>query len=129
MFTRINQTTGTGEGIGCVLDREGDAGPVEVTVALPHHGGREPGTRSRFDDCELPLENLILQDDGFKQAAERLQHPALPEPVSISLGMAEGAFEESVRYMRDRSAPSASSIGDFQGMRWKLAEMYKRHRG
>ena len=44
--------------------------------------------------------------------------------ASISLGLAEAAFEESARYMRDRPA-FGRRIGDFQGMRWKLADMYR----
>lgn len=38
--------------------------------------------------------------------------------------MAEGAFDEAVAYMRSRQA-FGRPIGEFQGMRWKLAEMYK----
>jgi alkylation response protein AidB-like acyl-CoA dehydrogenase len=42
---------------------------------------------------------------------------------AIGLGLAEGALEESVRYMRERSA-FGKKIGDFQGLRWKVADMY-----
>ena len=35
-----------------------------------------------------------------------------------------GAFEESVKYMRERTA-FGRRIGDFQGLRWKLADMYR----
>ena len=35
----------------------------------------------------------------------------------------EGALEEAVKYMRNRSA-FGKKIGDFQGMRWKVADMY-----
>ena len=76
-----------------------------------------------FDDCELPLENLILQEDGFRKLLSAFNTQRCLNP-SISLGLAEGAFEESVRYMRGRTA-FGRSIGDFQGMRWKLAEMYR----
>jgi alkylation response protein AidB-like acyl-CoA dehydrogenase len=43
---------------------------------------------------------------------------------SISLGLAEGAFEESVKYLKERTA-FGRPIGNFQGMRWKIAEMYR----
>jgi alkylation response protein AidB-like acyl-CoA dehydrogenase len=36
--------------------------------------------------------------------------------------MAEGALEESVKYLRERKA-FGKPIGDFQGMRWKAADM------
>ena len=42
----------------------------------------------------------------------------------MSLGLAEGAFEEAVKYARDRSA-FGRPIGEFQAIRHKLAEMYR----
>jgi alkylation response protein AidB-like acyl-CoA dehydrogenase len=38
--------------------------------------------------------------------------------------LAEGALEEAVRYVKERKA-FGRTIGEFQGMRWKIAEMYK----
>src|SRR3546814_11742843 len=43
---------------------------------------------------------------------------------SVSLGLAEGAFGEALRYARDREA-FGRPIGTMQGMRWMLAEMYR----
>ncbi|MGH8649151.1 MAG: acyl-CoA dehydrogenase family protein [Burkholderiales bacterium] len=42
---------------------------------------------------------------------------------AICLGLAEGALEEAVRYMRSRSA-FGRKIGEFQGLRWKAADRY-----
>ena len=42
---------------------------------------------------------------------------------AICLGLAEGALEASLKYLRDRSA-FGHPIGDFQGLRWKAADMY-----
>lgn len=120
VFTRINKQPGR-EGIGCVLIEKGTPG-FEVTGRY-HTMGGENLAEINFDNCELPLENLILQQDGFKKLLTAFNTQRCLNP-SISLGMAEGAFEESVRYMRQRSA-FGRSIGDFQGMRWKLAEMYR----
>lgn len=120
VFTRINKQPGR-EGIGCVLIEKGTPG-FEVTGRYHTMGGENLAEIS-FDNCELPLENLILQQDGFKKLLTAFNTQRCLNP-SISLGMAEGAFEESVRYMRGRSA-FGRSIGDFQGMRWKLAEMYR----
>ena len=41
---------------------------------------------------------------------------------SVSLGLAEGAFEEAVKYVRDRTI-FGKPTGSMQGMRWKLADM------
>ena len=43
---------------------------------------------------------------------------------AISLGLAEGAFTEALAYARNRTA-FGRSIGEFQGMRWKLADMWR----
>jgi alkylation response protein AidB-like acyl-CoA dehydrogenase len=77
----------------------------------------------QFTDCELPLENLVLREDGFRKLLNAFNTQRCLNP-SISLGLAEGAFDESVSYLRDRKA-FGRRIGDFQGMRWKLADMYK----
>ena len=120
VFTRINKVPGR-EGIGCVLIEKGTPG-FEVTARYHTMGGENLAEIS-FDECELPLENLILREDGFRKLLTAFNTQRCLNP-SISLGLAEGAFEESMRYMRDRSA-FGRSIGDFQGMRWKLAEMYR----
>jgi alkylation response protein AidB-like acyl-CoA dehydrogenase len=120
VFTRINKQPGR-EGIGCVLIEKGTPG-FEVTARYHTMGGENLAEIS-FDNCELPLENLILEKDGFRKLLSAFNTQRCLNP-SISLGLAEGAFEESVRYMRDRTA-FGRRIGDFQGMRWKLAEMYR----
>jgi alkylation response protein AidB-like acyl-CoA dehydrogenase len=120
VFTRIDRQPGR-EGIGCVLIEKGTPG-FEVTARYHTMGGENLAEIS-FDDCELPLENLILAKDGFRRLLNAFNTQRCLNP-SISLGLAEGAFEESVRYMRDRTA-FGRPIGDFQGMRWKLAEMYR----
>jgi len=55
--------------------------------------------------------------------AQRIQHAACLNP-SISLGLAEGAFDEAVNYVRERTI-FGKPIADFQGIRWKLADMFK----
>src|SRR5207249_3987105 len=76
----------------------------------------------RFEDCELPPENLVLED-GFRKLLSAFNTQRCLNP-SISLGLAEGALEEAVKYVKERRA-FGRAIGDFQGMRWKIAEMYR----
>ncbi len=120
VFSRINGMPGQ-KGIGCVLIEKGTPG-LQITGKY-HTMGGEYLAEVRFENCELPDENLIIQDDGFKRLLNAFNTQRCLNP-SISLGLAEGAFEESVRYMRNRSA-FGHPIGEFQGMRWKLAEMYR----
>ena len=88
-----------------------------------HTMGGENLHEVHFENCELPLENLVVRDDGFVRLLTAFNTQRCLNP-SISLGLAEGAFEEAVRYARERQA-FGRPIGEFQGMRWKLAEMYK----
>jgi alkylation response protein AidB-like acyl-CoA dehydrogenase len=120
VFSRIDGRPGR-EGIGCVLIEKGTPG-FSVTSRY-HTMGGENLAEIRFENCELPLENVILREDGFRRLLTAFNTQRCLNP-SISLGLAEGAFEEAVKYARDRTA-FGRAIGEFQGMRWKLAEMYR----
>ena len=119
VFTRIDKKPGR-EGIGCVLVEKGTPG-FSVTGTY-HTMGGENLHEIRFEDCELPPENLVLED-GFRKLLSAFNTQRCLNP-SISLGLAEGAFEEAVKYVKERTA-FGRAIGDFQGMRWKIAEMYR----
>jgi alkylation response protein AidB-like acyl-CoA dehydrogenase len=119
VFTRVNKVPGA-KGIGCVLVPGGAKG---MTVKSSFHTmGGEYLSEVVFDNVELPLENLVLKEDGMKKLLSAFNTQRCLNPA-ICLGLAEGAMEEAVRYMRDRSA-FGKKIGDFQGMRWKVADMY-----
>jgi alkylation response protein AidB-like acyl-CoA dehydrogenase len=120
VFTRVNGRPGR-DGIGCVLVEKGT--PGLVISGKFHTMGGEFLHEVRFEDCELPAENLLLGEGGFKQLLSAFNTQRCLNP-SISLGLAEGAFDEALRYAREREA-FGRPIGDFQGMRWKLADMYK----
>ncbi|MGE0224605.1 MAG: acyl-CoA dehydrogenase family protein [Acetobacteraceae bacterium] len=120
VFTRIDGKPGR-EGIGCVLVEQGTRG-FEVTGTY-HTMGGENLHEIQFDDCELPLENLVIRDDGFRKLLTAFNTQRCLNP-SISLGLAEGAFDEAVNYVRERTV-FGKPISDFQGIRWKLADMYK----
>jgi alkylation response protein AidB-like acyl-CoA dehydrogenase len=120
VFTRVDRRPGR-EGIGCVLVEKGTPG---FTVTGRYHTmGGENLHEIRFEDCELPPENLVLQEDGFRKLLNAFNTQRCLNP-SISLGLAEGALEEAVRYVKERKA-FGRAIGDFQGIRWKIADMYK----
>lgn len=120
VFTRIDRKPGR-EGIGCVLV-EKDTPGFQVTARY-HTMGGENLAELVFDSCELPVENLVIRENGFRLLLTAFNTQRCLNP-SISLGLAEGAFEEAMKYARDRTA-FGRAIGGFQGMRWKLAEMYR----
>lgn len=120
VFTRIDGRPGR-EGIGCVLIERGTPG-LEVTGTY-HTMGGENLHEVQFNEVELPLENLVIREDGFRKLLTAFNTQRCLNPA-ISLGLAEGAFDETVKYVRDRTV-FGKPIGDFQGARWKLADMYK----
>jgi alkylation response protein AidB-like acyl-CoA dehydrogenase len=119
VFTRVNKVPGA-KGIGCVLVPGGVKG-LGVKSSF-HTMGGEYLSEVVFDNVDLPLENLVIRDDGMKRLLSAFNTQRCLNPA-ICLGLAEGALEEAVRYMRDRSA-FGQKIGDFQGMRWKVSDMY-----
>ena len=120
VFTRVDGRAGR-EGIGCVLVEPETPG-FAVTGTF-HTMGGENLHEIQFDDCELPLENLVIREDGFRKLLTAFNTQRCLNPA-ISLGLAEGAFEEAVGYVRDRTA-FGRPIADHQGVRWKLADMFK----
>jgi alkylation response protein AidB-like acyl-CoA dehydrogenase len=120
VFSRINSVPGR-EGIGCVLIEKATPG-FNVTGRY-HTMGGENLAEIRFENCDLPAENVILREDGFRKLLSAFNTQRCLNP-SVSLGLAEGAFEEAIKYARERKA-FGRAIGEFQGMRWKLAEMYR----
>jgi alkylation response protein AidB-like acyl-CoA dehydrogenase len=120
VFTRVDGKAGR-EGIGCVLVEKGTPG-LSVTGTY-HTMGGENLHEVQFNDCELPPENLVIETDGFKKLLTAFNTQRCLNP-SISLGLAEGAFDEAVCYVNDRKLFD-KSIADFQGIRWKFADMFK----
>lgn len=118
VFTRVDNKPGR-EGIGCVLIEPGTPG-FEVTARY-HTMGGENLAEIQFHDLEVPPENLIIRDNGFKKLLNAFNTQRCMNP-SVSLGLAEGAFEEAVKYVREREI-FGRPTGSMQGMRWKIADM------
>lgn len=120
VFTRIGGKPGR-EGIGCILVEPQTKG-FAVTGTY-HTMGGENLHEVQFNDCELPLANLVIREDGFRKLLTAFNTQRCLNP-SISLGLAEGAFDETVTYVRERQL-FGKPLSASQGVRWKLADMYK----
>jgi len=118
IFTRVNNAPGT-KGIGCVFVEKAAKGLT--ADACYHTMGGENLADVRFEDVEVPIENLGLGEGSLRKLLGAFNTQRCLNPA-ICLGMAEASLEESIRFMRDRKA-FGNSIGDFQGMRWKVASM------
>ena len=120
VFARVGDTPGI-DGIGGVYVQRGTPG---MTINSAYHTiGGEYLSEVVFDQCRVPTDQLLIDAGGFKDLITAFNIQRCMN-ASISLGLAEGALEESIRYMRNREA-YGQRIGDFQGMRWKVSEMYR----
>lgn len=75
-----------------------------------------------FEDCKVPKENMLgKRGQGFMVAMKTFDH-ARPGVAAQALGIAQGAFDESVKYARERKQFDRS-ISSFQGIQFMLADM------
>ncbi|MEZ5007902.1 MAG: acyl-CoA dehydrogenase family protein [Chitinophagales bacterium] len=75
-----------------------------------------------FDNCRIPAENVLGKEgDGFIQAMKILDGGRI-SIAALSLGIATGAYEASVKYAKEREQ-FGKPIADFQAISFKLADM------
>jgi alkylation response protein AidB-like acyl-CoA dehydrogenase len=75
-----------------------------------------------FNDCRIPAANLLgAEGEGFKNSLAILDGGRI-SIAALALGMAQGAFEASVRYAKQRKQ-FGRPIADFQAIQFKLANM------
>lgn len=75
-----------------------------------------------MEDCIVPKENLVGKEGkGFGIAMKTLDGGRIGIAAQ-ALGIAEGAMEEAVNYMKERKQ-FGRSLTAFQGLQWYLAEM------
>ena len=75
-----------------------------------------------FENCVVPKENLIGKEGkGFGIAMKTLDGGRIGIAAQ-ALGIAEGAYEEAVKYMKERKQ-FGRSLSAFQGLQWMIAEM------
>ena len=75
-----------------------------------------------FEDARIPRDHLLgPEGEGFKTFMKTLEGGRI-SIAALSLGLAEGAFEESVRYAQEREA-FGGTLSDQQAVQFKLADM------
>jgi alkylation response protein AidB-like acyl-CoA dehydrogenase len=75
-----------------------------------------------FEDCEIRAENLLgAEGAGFVDSMRILDGGRI-SIAALSLGMAKGALEASLKYVKERRQ-FGKAIAEFQGIQWKLADM------
>jgi alkylation response protein AidB-like acyl-CoA dehydrogenase len=75
-----------------------------------------------FEDCEIPLENLLGgEGQGFIDAMRVLDGGRI-SIAALGLGMAQGAYEAALKYSKQR-VQFGKAISEFQAIQWKLADL------
>lgn len=78
-----------------------------------------------FEDCKIPKENLLgKQGKGFKVAMSSLDVGRLGIAAQ-ALGIAQGAFDQTVQYMKQRKQ-FGRSLDKFQALAFEMANMKTR---
>jgi 3-sulfinopropanoyl-CoA desulfinase len=122
VFARFDDVPGAA-GIGGVLV-SGDTPGLSVTRVPMMMGVRGmPEGDVKFENCRVPAENLLVPPgDGFKKLM-RCYNLQRVGAATVALGIAQGALDLAVDYAASRKQ-FGQPIGDFQGIRWKLANMH-----
>ena len=78
-----------------------------------------------FDDCRVPVGNLLGERGrGYAQFLSILDEGRIAI-AAVSVGLAQGCVDESVRYAREREA-FGHPIGHYQAIQFKIADMEAR---
>lgn len=74
-----------------------------------------------FEDCEVPIENILVPDNGFKKLFTMFNIERMGN-TSRSLALAQAAFDMAVEHAKEREQ-FGRPLAEFQGIQWKVAEM------
>jgi alkylation response protein AidB-like acyl-CoA dehydrogenase len=106
-------------GIGSlVVDR--DAPGLAIGQPSSFMSGEE-WSQLYFDNCFVPVENLLLGEGGFKKQIAGFNVERLGNS-SRALALGRYAFTRAKTYAMER-VQFGKRIADFQGIQWKFAEM------
>ncbi|WP_057979364.1 acyl-CoA dehydrogenase [Caloramator mitchellensis] len=121
VFAMTDRSKGT-KGISAFIVEKGFEG-FEIGKIEEKMGIRGSSTAELiFKDCRVPKENLLGQEGkGFSIAMATLDGGRIGIAAQ-ALGIAEGALDEAVKYMKERKQ-FGKPIATFQGLQWYIAEM------
>ena len=75
-----------------------------------------------FDGCRVPASKMVGEEGKAFYLATAGLETARAHTAARSIGLAQGALEDSIQYAKDR-AQFGSPIGNFQAIRFKIADM------
>lgn len=80
-----------------------------------------PSADLYFDDCAIPLDNIVVPAGGFRKLMEAFDLERCGN-ATMALGQASGALDDIKTYVLERKQ-FGKPIADFQAVQLKLAEM------
>lgn len=128
IFARVFDE-GVDLGIGAFIHvREPDAADDGLEIAKRSYamGVRGiPETYIKFRDLKVHKSMLVAPPEGLKRGFAGLMQAYNAQRVgagTVALGIAQGAFEEAVEYVKQRQQ-FGRPIAEFQGLQWMVADM------
>jgi butyryl-CoA dehydrogenase len=121
VFAKTNPEAG-GKGMTAFLVERGCKG-FRVGRHEEKMGQRDsPAVELLLNDCEVPEENRLGEEgQGLKIALTALDGGRVGIGA-LSVGLAQGALDASVKYAKERRA-FGKNLGEFQAIQWMLADM------
>lgn len=120
VYTRLSDAPGA-KGIGAVLVEKGTPGlsfgPAETLMGFRG----VPSADLIFDNCRVPLGNVIVPAGGFAKLMEAFDLERCGN-ATMALGQASGALEDVLAYVQERKQ-FGKALVEFQAVQMKLAEM------
>jgi len=138
-----NYVTGGHKAVACLVwcrfpESAGTKGIGAVVVDLQAPGVTVTGTHVKmglratseaelaFDDVRVEPADVLLWGDAansesFKTLISHINHERCGN-AAMCIGAAQGALEYAVQYMGERRVGD-KTLGDFQGLQWKVADM------
>jgi acyl-CoA dehydrogenase len=124
VFATMDKSLGTRGITAFLVDKDApgfSVGAVEKKMGL----NADITTELIFEDCRLPVSQRLGQEgEGFKIAMSLLDGGRIGIAAQ-GLGIAQGAFDEALKYARQREQ-FGQAIFDFQAVSFKLANMATR---
>jgi alkylation response protein AidB-like acyl-CoA dehydrogenase len=86
-----------------------------------YHMSGEEHCALHFEDCEIPVDNILVPENGFRKLFTMFNIERLGN-ATRALSLAQSAFDMAVQHAKEREQ-FGRPIAEFQGIQWKVAEM------
>lgn len=125
IFARVMEG-GQSQGIAGFIAERGVTKGLRIGDREPTMGLRGiPEAEVIMENAEIPAEDIVVPPEGLKRGFAGLMKAYNSQRVgagTVALGVAQGAYEEALAYVRDRHQ-FGRPIAEFQGLQWMLADM------